>query len=271
MPLNNSLLIFERDRLLDYVTRFFSADPQIIGIFIGGSLAAETSDCYSDIDLRVVAKTERHDYYVAQRREIPKQWLGFLFNEWLPNAKHCVSHFQPFGKIDVFYLNAAELAPSPWYRLPIRILHDPEKIIAEAIKDSQELSFTVSDDDIDFSISKGIAAAHETYRRVQRGELFYTQSLLDELRQHIMHADDWLNNRTAETTVMAKFERRGSTAILTALKTSYCACEYETILEALHALTDIYRAMIIALHDKFKLVRPITLDLTALDIIQSPK
>lgn len=176
MPLNNSLLIFERDRLLDYATRFFSADPQIIGIFIGGSLAAETSDCYSDIDLRVVVKTERHDYYVAQRRETPKQWPGFLFNEWLLNAQYCVSHFQPFGKIDIFYLDAAELTPSPWYQLPIRILHGPEKIIVKTIKHSQELSFTVSDDDIDFSISKGIAAAHEAYRRVQRGVLFYARA-----------------------------------------------------------------------------------------------
>jgi len=154
--------------------------------------------------------TDRHGYYVDRRRENPKQWPGFLFNEWVPGAQHCVSHFRPFGKIDIFYYDAAVLAPSPWYRLPIRVLHDPEGIVADIIERSWGLPFTMSDDDLDSSISKGLAAAHETYRRARRGELFYALSLLDELRQHIMQADDWLHDRTPETAVAAKFDIRGA-------------------------------------------------------------
>ncbi|MCG8270398.1 nucleotidyltransferase domain-containing protein [Aquamicrobium sp. NLF2-7] len=151
-------LIDARDKLLETAVGFFSADPAVVGVFLGGSLAAGSADAWSDIDLRVVVTSDRHSHYVDQRREIPKQWSGFLFNEWVPGAQHCVSHFRPFGKIDIFYYDAAALTPSPWYRLPIRILHDPEGFVADLVERSAELSFTVSADDLDFSISKGLAA-----------------------------------------------------------------------------------------------------------------
>src|SRR5579872_1245140 len=48
---------------------------------------------------------------------------------------------------------------------------------------------------IDRSIGKGIAAAHEAYRRLRRDELIYAQSLLDELRFRLLCADDWLADR----------------------------------------------------------------------------
>lgn len=257
-----------RDQLLETAVRFFSADPAIVGVFLGDSLAAGSADAWSDIDLRIVVTTDRHGYYVDRRRETPKQWPGFLLNEWVPGAQHCVSHFRPFGKIDISYYDAAALAPSPWYRLPIRILHDPEGIVADIIERSRGLPFTVSDDDLDFSISKGLAAAHETYRRARRGELFHALSLLDELRQHIMRANDWLHNRTPETAVAAKFYMRGSSAILAALKVSYSPCETDAIMSALRLLAETYRMQILELHGKFCLARPLASDLEAIDILK---
>lgn len=256
-----------RDRLLETAVRFFSSDPAVVGIFLAGSLAAESADAWSDIDLRVVVKPDRHRQFVGERREIPKLWPGFLFNEWTPNAQHCVSHFRPFGKIDIFYHSTDALTPSSWYRLPIRILHDPEGIVAALVESSRDLRFTVTEDDLDFSISKGLAAIHETYRRAQRGELVYAQTLLDELRQHIIHADDWLHDRTPETSVMRKFEMRASPTVLAALKASYCPCEVDAVLVALRSLSKLYRAQVEALHGKFDISRPLASDLEALDII----
>ncbi|TCV76404.1 hypothetical protein EDE05_108226 [Neorhizobium sp. R1-B] len=161
---------------------WFKSDVSVLGIFLGGSVAAESADAYSDIDLRIVVASEQHSQFVEKRREIPAQWPGFLFNERLPNTPHCVSHFLPFGKIDIFYFDAARLVPSPWYRLPIRILHDPTGIVAEVVEQSAGLTFAVRADELDISISKGLAAAQETYRRAKRGELFYAQTLLDELK-----------------------------------------------------------------------------------------
>lgn len=256
-----------RDRLLDVATDHFCADADVLGLFVSGSLAAGSFDAYSDIDLRVVVRPERHGWFVQNRRNIPMEWPGFLFNEWMPGTRHCVSHFAPFNKIDIFYLDAAKLMPSPWYRLPVIVLHDPEMIVAELVEASRELPFTVTADEIDISISKGIAAAHETFRRAKRGELFYAQTLLDELRHHMMLADDWLHERTAETTVLAKFDRRGSADVLKALGNSYCALEADKILTALRGLVANYRLQVQGLHAHFKPRRPIDNDLAALDII----
>ncbi|RWP57506.1 nucleotidyltransferase domain-containing protein [Mesorhizobium sp.] len=257
-----------RSDLLATALGCFKEDSDVLGIFLGGSMAAGSADAYSDIDMRIVVKPERHSHFVELRRQIPKQWPGFLFNEWLPNAQHCVSHFRPFGKIDIFYYNAAALTPSPWYRLPIKILHDPKGIVADLVKRSQGLPFTVGEDDVDFSISKGLAAAHETYRRAMRGELFYAQTLLDEMRYHMMQADDWLHDRTPETAVVAKFDRRASGDVLNALRSSYRPCEGDAILAALRSLVQMYRNQVLALHEKFQLSRPIENDITALEAIE---
>lgn len=263
--LDPETLIAERDRLLASASEHFASDPLVVAVFLGGSLAAGTADAYSDIDLRVVVTADSHPWFVANRREIPKAWPGFLFNEWIPGAQHCVSHFSPFGKIDIFYLSADALRPSPWYRLPINILHDPDGVVADLIARSRDLSFSVSEDDLDISISKGLAAAHETYRRAKRGELLYAQTLLDELRQRIMQADDWLGERTPEAAIVAKFEARASAETLAVLNASYGPNDVSAILAALRVLVAFYRNQVLALHDTFRLQRSRENDLAALD------
>ncbi|MFA1624866.1 nucleotidyltransferase domain-containing protein [Rhizobium mongolense] len=266
-PIKRDDLESARSDLLATAVGWFKREQDVVGIFLGGSVAAGSADAYSDIDLRIVVQPEHHLHYVERRREIPTQWPGFLFNEWLPNTQHCVSHFQPFGKIDIFYYDAAKLTPSPWYRLQIRILHDPRGIVTDLVKRSEELPFLVGESDVDLSISKGLAAAHETYRRAKRGELFYAQTLLDELRHHVMQADDWLHDRTPETTVMAKFDNRASGEVLSSLAMSYCPCLDEAILAALSSLARAYRNQVLALHEKFQLSRPLRNDVAALDMV----
>ncbi|WP_105416464.1 nucleotidyltransferase domain-containing protein [Neorhizobium sp. T25_27] len=256
-----------RSALLATAVDWFKRDPHVLGIFLGGSIAAGSSDAYSDIDLRIVVEPEQHPHFVEKRREIPKHWSGFLFNEWLPGTQHCVSHFHPFGKVDIFYYDAAKLTPSPWYRLPIKILHDPTGVVADLMKRSEALMFKVAEEDVDFSISKGLAAAHEAYRRAKRGELFDAQTLLDELRHHMMQADDWLEDRSPATIVTAKFEKRASARVLADLAMSYPPCEGEAILAALRLLVGGYRNQVLALHEKFQLSRPRENDMAALDIV----
>ncbi len=260
-------LIASRGRLLAVALERFASDPDIVGVFLGGSVAAGTADAYSDIDLRVVVKPEKYADFVARRREIPTEWPGFLFNECMPGAQHCVSHFQPFGKIDVFYLTADALKPSPWYTLPIKILHDPSGLIAALLTQSKALEFTTSVEDIEHSISKGLAAAHEAYRRAKRGEFLYAQTLLDEVRHHIMKADDLLFGRTPYTAVHAKFDKRGSPEVIEALAASFCGYVGPEIEAALGRLVQLYQRQVIALHKKFPLMRPLESDLGALDVI----
>ncbi len=266
-PMHPDVLMRGREALLSAARAEFTGRFDVVGLFVAGSVAAGTADAWSDVDLRVVVTPDRHSWFVEHRRDIPKGWPGFLFNEWLPGAQHCVSHFRPFNKIDVFYHSADALHPSPWYALPIWVLHDPSGVVAKLLERSRDLRFEVTEAEVDFSISKGLAAAHEATRRARRGELLYAQTLLDELRQHVMRADDLLWGRTPDVTARAKFDRRGSPEVMRALTASFCSADGNAILDSVIALSSFYRGQITALHERFELTRPLENDLAAIDVV----
>lgn len=233
-------LVQARHRLLDAFTRCFSSDPSVIGVFVGGSVAAGIADPWSDIDLRVIVPREKHASYVERRREIPQQVDGFLFNEWLSGTVHCISHFRDFVKVDIFYLDSSSFTPSPWYGLPILILHDPTGLIQEVVDRSKNLRFEYKAEEIERSAGKGVAAIHEAYRRLRRGELVFVQSLLDELRQHMTFADDWLNARPPQAVPFSRLETRISEPMLRIFQSSFGPLESDALEAPLIALAAYY-------------------------------
>jgi hypothetical protein len=167
---------------------------------------------------------------------IPTKVRGFLFNEWLSGAIHCISHFSDFVKVDIFYLDVSTFSPSPWYGLPILILHDPTGIIQSVVRQSQNISFALDPTEIDRSVSKGTAAIHEAYRRLRRGELIFAASLLDELRQHMAIADDWIHDRPPQAVPFSHLEWRGSAPLLEVFEQSFLPLEEEALSATLRAL-----------------------------------
>ena len=264
--MDTDILVRARQSLLDEAVVYLSKDSAVLGIFLGGSLAAGTADAFSDIDLRVVVTPEEYERFVANRLEIPKRWTGFLFNEWMPGSQHCVSHFRPFGKIDVFYHNRATLRPSPWYALPTTILYDPQGVLRDLIALSQPLKFETDLDRIDWLLSKSLAAAHETYRRAQRGELMYAQNLLDEFRLYMVQMDDWANRRTPVGFPL-KQEQRLTPTLRQAFKASYVPLEPGAITAAMLSLLPHFREQIMVLHRTYDLGRPLENDLIAVDLL----
>ena len=218
-----------RERLLKKAVNYFAHDPAVLGIFLGGSMAAGTADAYSDIDLRVVISPDEHQRFVRNRLEMPREWGDFLFNEWLEGAEHCVSHFRPFGKIDVFYISLAEFLPSPWYSLPTEVLYDPRGLVKDTITKSKGLAFTIPEEEIDRSVSKGLASAHEAYRRLRRGELFFAQSLLGSLRDYMIQADDWIYRRPPQAVRFSGLEKRANPLLIEAFKSSYVGLDAASI------------------------------------------
>jgi len=266
--MNLAALVTARDRLLATATEYFIRQADVVGLYLGGSLAAGTADPYSDIDLRVVIETDACRRFVDRRLDIPRAWDGFLFNEWLDGATHCVSHFRPFVKIDIFYLDAAALVPSPWLALPIGILHDPQGIVADVVARSRGLAFVATEAEIDRSLSRGIAALHEAYRRIRRGEFIYAQALLDELRYHMALADDWVQARPPCSVVLTRFEQRASPPVLEAMTASYVPLSGSAALDrALQVLAACYRRIVTAVHDCFRLSRGLARDLEAIDVV----
>ncbi len=265
--MDNDMLVQERERLLSNVTDYYIRDPAAVGIFLGGSVPAGNADAYSDIDLRVVVTSDEHARFVANRLEIPKKWDGFLFNEWVEGTAHCVTHFRSFVKIDVFYLSLADFRPSPWYSLPTEVRYDPKGVLKDVIAQSRNLPFKPSLEEIDRSISKGLASAHEAYRRIRRGELIFAQSLLDSIRHYMVQADDWRYNRPPQAVTFSRLEQRASISMVQAFRESYTCDDSRSIEKALVKLLRTYRRQIIELHDQFPLKRSMENDLYAVDIL----
>ncbi|MCL2648061.1 MAG: nucleotidyltransferase domain-containing protein [Phycisphaerales bacterium] len=256
-----------REKLLNTVVTFFRRDSSVLGILLGGSLPTGAADAFSDIDLRVIVEPGSHKRFVADRLKMPESWGRLMFNEWVPGTTHCVSHFRPFGKIDIFYIAADALAPSPWLALPTRILHDPRGLLADVIARSQYLKFEVAPDAIERVIGKGLASAHEAVRRLCRGELCHSQALLEELRTWMAHLDDLLKGRAPQAVVFTRFEKRASKALLNTFAASYVSLDPVQIERALLDLAAIFRTQMLTAHDQFGLSYRRDRDLHAIDIV----
>ena len=228
-------LINERNRILDRLVQYFKQTEGVRGIFIAGSIPANRSDEWSDIDARIVISPKDYKKILSERLQHPKNWGNLFFNNWHLNTIHCVSHFRPFIKVDVFYYSVDSFFPTPWLTLPIHVHFDPDGVIAKTIAKSKGMEFVPTPDDVNRHISMSIATAHEIFRRVHRGELFYAEDLLNYFRKSMIEEVNFVRKRPFEN-----IERNGTPDLKTALATSYVPLDKTKILEALRNLLPAY-------------------------------
>jgi len=247
---------------------FFSARTEVIGLFVSGSIAAATTDEYSDIDFRVVVERESFEDFIKGHMSYPYAWGDLICNNGGHNVS--VSHFRPFNKVDIFYYAPEHLKPSPWYNLPIKILFDPLSIIRNLIESSKSLTFAPTSAEVSISISIGIGNLHEVYRRAQRNELVYAQAILNSLRESIIEAEDALNDRALQGRFgCSHFEQRCPSEVQHVIMASYTVAEKKQILASLKDLLHLYRKQIEALHGKYSLDRDVQNDFYAIDAVLS--
>jgi predicted nucleotidyltransferase len=257
-------LIQARGTLLDRTVSFFTQQSDVVGIFLAGSLPAGSADAYSDIDLRIIATTEGQVRLTKGRLDWPAHWGDLLFNEWVSGTQHCVSHFRPFLKIDVFYWTPAIFTPSPWFAMPAQVFLDRDGLVQDVLTRSQALTFSPpSAEEVSRVVSKALAGAHEVVRRARRGELHFAQSLLDDLRVHMAQLDGWMQDAPRDF----KWAARLSPALVTAFERSYVRLDAAELDEAAVGLGRVLAQQIPELHQKFELKRPLTTDLFAVELV----
>jgi hypothetical protein len=268
--LSHEELTTARNALLQRTVAFFAERPKVLGILLGGSLPAGSADAYSDIDLKTIATPDEQARLVEQRLESPSHWGDLLFNEWLEGAQHCVSHFRPFLKIDVFYLTAATFQPSPWMRLPTQVFLDRTGLVREVLDRSRQLLFPPpAAREVSRILSKAIAGAHEVIRRVRRGELFFAQSLLEELRYHMALLDEWIHRFEPGVAADLKRERRLSKGFQQALRGSYVSLDGADLETAVVDLCAVLEVQIRELHSAFAMDRSLEADLHAAELVRT--
>lgn len=261
-------LVLEREAILERTVSFFAAQQDVIGIFLSGSLPAGTADAYSDIDLRIIATPEGQARLVRGRLDWPTHWGDLLFNEWVDGTQHCVSHFRPFVKIDVFYWTPEMFKPSAWFKTPARIFLDRDGLVQRTLAQSQSLLFAPPPcAEVSRVLSKALACAHEVIRRARRGERFYAHSLLDELRSNMARLDAWLLECEPASHDL-KLAKRVSGALGAALHRSYVSSDAHAIDQAVVDLSTVLVDQIVELHEKFDLKRTLATDLFAAELVR---
>jgi Streptomycin adenylyltransferase len=223
-------LVLARDTLLERTVSFFAEQPDVTGIFLAGSLPAGCADAYSDIDLRIIATTVGQRRLVAGRLDWPAHWGDLLFNEWLDGTQHCVSHFRPFLKIDVFYWTLEIFRPSPWFKMPAEVFLDRDGLVRRTLAESASLTFASPPAaEVSRVLSKALAGTHEVVRRARRGELVVAQSLLDELRSNMVRLDAWLLGFEPSVPEDLKLAGHVSASLTSVLERSYPGLKAEDI------------------------------------------
>lgn len=262
-------LVVAREALLERTVSFFAAQQDVTGIFLSGSLPAGSADAYSDIDLRVIATAEGQARLVSGRLDWPTHWGDLLFNEWVDGTQHCVSHFRPFVKIDVFYWTAEMFKPSAWFKMPTTIFLDRDGVVQSTLARSQSLAFSPPTcAEVSRVLSKALAGMHEVVRRARRGELLFAHSLLDELRSNMARLDSWILGFEPVIPRDLKLAERVSSALLTALHRSYVGLDADEIDQAVVELSSVLVGQIVELHNKFNLQRKLATDLFAADLVR---
>jgi predicted nucleotidyltransferase len=262
-------LVLAREALLERTVSFFAAQQGVTGIFLSGSVPAGSADAYSDIDLRIIATPEVQARLVRGRLSWPTHWGDLLFNEWVDGTQHCVSHFRPFVKIDVFYWTPEMFQPSAWFKMPTKIFLDRDGLVQRTLAQSQSLAFSPPPcAEVSRVLSKALAGTHEVVRRARRGELFYAQSLLEQLRSNMATLDAWMLGFEPAGPHDLKLPERVSDALVTALHRSYVGLNADDIDQAVVDLSTVLVGQIVELHNKFDLKRTLATDLFAADLVR---
>lgn len=70
-----------REKLLENAIKDLTNDQDVLAIYLGGSMAKENCDNYSDIDLHIIVSPEKYSEFVLEKRSRPKKWGEVLYYE----------------------------------------------------------------------------------------------------------------------------------------------------------------------------------------------
>ncbi|SNT58779.1 Streptomycin adenylyltransferase [Bacillus sp. OK838] len=159
-----------------------SADPDVLAIYLAGSLAKGNYDHYSDIDLHTIVISERKADFLKGKRDRANNWGNVSFHEdYNPSSPYVVTHYDTFVKVDSWYHSPEEMVPSIWLK-EVEVIYDPFHIMGHVIEESAKQVYKPSPDEVEHWRGKLLAFVHETYRAVMRREMLYALSNLDRIR-----------------------------------------------------------------------------------------
>ena len=178
-----------REQLLNRILDDLTSDPNVVAIYLGGSLGRGNFDDFSDIDLHTIVTSETKLAFIKEKKKRSSRWGNVLFHEQSSaTSPVVVAHYDCFIKVDSWYETLDEVVPSIWLK-GLKPIYDPSNLLTPLLAEASNQTFRVEVEDIAFWKNKVLAFIHETYRAAMRNELYYALSNVDRVRWLI--ADGW--------------------------------------------------------------------------------
>ncbi|MGZ9816857.1 nucleotidyltransferase domain-containing protein [Peribacillus simplex] len=139
----------QRDILLENALKDLSANPDVLAIYLAGSLVKGNDDNYSDIDLHTVVNSKRKADFLKGKRNRANNWVNVTFHEdYNTSSPYVVTLYNTFVKVDSWYHASEEIVPSIWLK-EVEVIYAPFNVMSHVIKESAKLVYKPSADDVE--------------------------------------------------------------------------------------------------------------------------
>lgn len=229
----------DREVVIDRLVAACADDDRIVAAFLGGSLAREDADGYSDVDLCVITRAGAYDDVVADRMSLIRR-LGepLLVEDW--GIEGVVSFVLADGTEAEIFVGREDALDELWPGRH-RTLFDPTGVL-EGVVFAEERA---DPDDLEKVLRQTLSWFwHELshfVKAVGRDQLWWAAGQLQALRDHCVNLVRIEQGAEAGEEPYWKLDVEIDTTALESLAGTFAPMEREAILEAGRALVGFFR------------------------------
>jgi predicted nucleotidyltransferase len=253
MPLPSLYRLPEHRKLLERAVERFQNDARIIGLVVGGSLAHETADFYSDVDLYVVVRDGAFDEVFAERdanaKSVDSPLFGFDVD---PVPGGSTDHIVVYGgpvKFDFMYLKESDLEPAPKWA-GCQVLKDAAGRAAAAVSRSEGLTPPPPTPDVLSDLNQKFWTwCWYVFGKIVRGELWEALDGLHGIRSLVLIP---LLDRAAERPHEGyrRLERKTDLTTASRLAATVAPLDPKALYSALRAEVELFRSLRATIFDR---------------------
>ena len=216
--------------LLDRFVEVCSNDDRIVAAFLGGSLASDRADAFSDVDLCVITRDDAFDDIVGERASLIEQLGEPVFVEDFGH-REVVSFVLADGtEAEIFFGREgalAELRPGSH-----RTLFDRDGILQGVTFEKERADPEELEDVLRHTLSWFWHELSHFVKAIGRGQLWWAAGQLEALRNHCVNLARIEQGAEAGEEPYWKLEEEIRTEVLTPLEGTFVPMDREAILTA---------------------------------------
>jgi hypothetical protein len=230
MHLRDNQLLGIHQRFIDRFVDACRADTRVVAAFLGGSYAKGAADAYSDLDLCLITSDAAYESFYAGRA-VFLQGLGELVFMEVFDRPNIV--FGMFAEgLDVELCLGSESHMAQLHCGSYQVLLDKAGLLEGAVFPMDAPPHAEQAETLRRTIAWFWHDLAHFIAAMGRGQLWWAQSQLSELRRYCVNLPRLERNFAAEAIGYEKIDQNLPPEQLASLRATYCPLEHHAMLEA---------------------------------------